>query len=89
MGTCPGKEDDPNPGILTGITEGIVHLKDGFGTESIAFVGAVDGDFGNTVCFVVENVFVGFGSLPVNLHNKVVCIAILIKIRADLTVELG
>jgi hypothetical protein len=33
-------------------------------------VRSIDGNFGGAATFVIENVFVGFGGLPFNLHNQ-------------------
>jgi hypothetical protein len=36
-------------------------------------VGTVDGDFRNAIGFMIENIFVGFGGLPVDLHASLIC----------------
>jgi hypothetical protein len=35
-------------------------------------VRSIDGNFGGAATFVIENVFVGFGGLPFNLHNQLI-----------------
>ena len=54
---------------FAGVAKGVVHFGNGFGPKGIAFVGAVDGDFGNAISLVIKDVFVGFYDLPVNLHR--------------------
>jgi hypothetical protein len=40
-----------------------VHFHDRLGAERVALLGAVDGDFGDALGFVAEDVGVGFGDL--------------------------
>jgi hypothetical protein len=65
---CARKQDNSDAAIFTGVAEGIVEFKYRFGAKGVAFVGTVDGDFGDAVGFVIEDVFVGLGDLPFNLH---------------------
>jgi len=53
------------PMLVSSRASAIVEFKNGFGTEGVAFVRRLM-DF-DTVGFVVEDVFVGFGGLPVDL----------------------
>ena len=52
-----GEDDDTDPGIEAGILQGFHHLLHRQRPESIAHLGAVDGDLGNTLFrFVVTDI---------------------------------
>lgn len=67
--TC--EQNDSNAVVFAGVAESIVEFKYRFGAKGVAFVGTVDGDFGDAVSFVIKDVFVGLGDLPFNLHQCV------------------
>ena len=65
-----GEKDNADFCVFAGISKGLAEFLHGFGTESVPFVRSIDGNFGGAATFVIENVFVGFGGLPFNLHNQ-------------------
>jgi hypothetical protein len=49
-------------------------------------VGTVDGDFGDTVGFLIDDVFVGFDGFPVGFHGctvSLLCLKILSRTWGD------
>lgn len=67
-----GQNDDANIVVIAGIRQRLNHLFDGQRAESVAYLRAVDGNFGNPVRrFLVTNVGVAFGAvLPFNRGVK-------------------
>ena len=65
-----GEKDNADFCVFAGISKGLAEFLHSFGTESVPFVRSIDGNFGGAATFVIENVFVGFGGLPFNLHNQ-------------------
>ena len=56
-----GQHDDPHLRVAPGGAEGADQLVHGLGAEGVAHFGAVDGDPGDAVAGVVEDVVVGHG----------------------------
>ena len=67
-----GQHDDADIVVIAGIRQRLNHLFDGQRTKCVAYLRAVDGDFGNPIRrFLVTNVGVAFGAvLPFNRGVK-------------------
>jgi hypothetical protein len=64
LGPGSGEDDDPDPGIVPRDLEGSRHLEDSGWPERVSDLGPVDGDLGDAVPRLVDDVFVPPGASP-------------------------
>lgn len=65
------EKDNADAGIIAGIRKSVEHFRDRLGGECVAPMGAIDGDFGNALCLVVEDILVIADGLPLDaIHGK-------------------
>jgi hypothetical protein len=63
------EKDNTNRRVVTGVGEGLDHLRDRVGGESVAPVGSVEGHPGNAVALLVDDVRVFPEGLPAVAHR--------------------
>ena len=62
--TFTGQDNHPDIVVIAGIRQRLNHLFDGQRAEGVAYLWAVDGDFGNAVGrFVIANIGIAFGTI--------------------------
>jgi hypothetical protein len=61
---APGDHHHPHPRVDARLVEGLGHLQHGLAPEGIALVGPVDGEPGDLVPDLEEDVGVGHGATP-------------------------
>jgi hypothetical protein len=66
----PGKEHNTDGGVLLGIVERLIQLAGGPGAERIANLGAIKGDSGHAICFLVGDILKFTYRLPRDAAHK-------------------
>lgn len=64
-GAC--EENNTNGGIITGISKGVNHFRNRLGGKGVAPMRAINCDFGNALCLVVEDILIIASGLPLDI----------------------